>query len=507
MMSSMVSFKNMDSNRMLQIAIIVSGLFVAILSGLLASEQPIIVVVMLAGLIISFVSLIKADLMTLIFFFIMVTNAAIISVKFHHVPYVVGAAFPLFLGIALVNYIVIRREQIIITPLMIPLMIYLLVELLGCFVAVNLGDALNELMSFVIEGFAIYFLIVNAVRSMKTLRRTIRVIMISVIFMSSFPIFQQVTKTYNNNYWGFAQVPGKGFNTGVETVTGAATQARLAGAIGEKNFFGEIMLMLGFITLPYITDSSTTPKKLLAAMATISALVVANLTFSRGVAIAFAATIIVATFLGVISRRQLLLMIIAAIALLLMFPQFMARLTTIQQVADYAAGANSSATIDTSTQGRATEMQAALIVFSEHPVIGVGPNQYRNYVADISNRLGLKRIYVTRQAHDFYLDIAANTGIVGLAAMLALIFMTLQGLLKVRKRWRRDYPLLASTASGFILAIISFLMNGMFLHFSYVRYFYMVLALSGSIIYISKQLDNKRLLASEKKKIGEPEPA
>ena len=61
----------------------------------------------------------------------------------------------------------------------------------------------------------------------------------------------------------------------------------------------------------------------------------------------------------------------------------------------------------------ATSNLAALSVFLEHPVIGVGPDQYfRNYSQDAGNQLGLKHFDRNRQAHSMYLEVLADTGIV-----------------------------------------------------------------------------------------------
>ena len=59
----------------------------------------------------------------------------------------------------------------------------------------------------------------------------------------AFHFINMVTQTFDNNYGGFAQVQSD-FATGVEDLQGEIEQPRLAGSIGEKNRYGQIMLML-----------------------------------------------------------------------------------------------------------------------------------------------------------------------------------------------------------------------------------------------------------------------
>ena len=63
-------------------------------------------------------------------------------------------------------------------------------------------------------------------------------------FIGALSVYQQFTHTFHNDYWGFAQVSFAQINTGVETINGAVTEPRLAGQIGEKNRYAQVMLML-----------------------------------------------------------------------------------------------------------------------------------------------------------------------------------------------------------------------------------------------------------------------
>ena len=53
---------------------------------------------------------------------------------------------------------------------------------------------------------------------------------------------------------------------------------------------------------------------------------------------------------------------------------------------------------------------------------------------------------------------------------------------QLRVRWSQRYPDLANLATAFLLALIAYLATGVFLHLSYSRYFWLLMALSGAAI-------------------------
>jgi O-antigen ligase len=483
-----------DSNReqfiqrLIQFGIVLFAIIVALVAGLLVDEQPILFVIGLLGLVLAIISVIWIDVTTIAFFIILLTNTGTIAVKFHGVPFIVGAAFPLLLFVPVLNYIVFRRERIVIIPMMFLMLGLLFVQLVGAFFAVRIDDAFAELLIFLIEAVVIYVLVINAVRTEKTLKLVILAMMISTVILGGIPLYQQISGTFDNNYGGYAQIPGRGFSTG-EGLLEEEVQQRLAGAIGEKNRFAQIMLMLSIICVVQIPTATNKHEKLLAISAATIGFAAATLPFSRGAAVGFVLTILIAVPLKFISIRQLFLMIFLAVLMLIAFPQYTQRLVSIQSIIERATG-NSSATTeaDGAFMGRQTSMLAALIVYSEHPLFGVGPGQYRYYSQEVGNELGIKRQSGNRQAHNLYLDIAANMGTFGLILVMAITLLTIKQLVYVRKRWLDKRPDIAGIATGFALAMITYLTTGLFLHFAYVRYFWAFIAVSQVIYLISNKI-------------------
>jgi O-antigen ligase len=132
-------------------------------------------------------------------------------------------------------------------------------------------------------------------------------------------------------------------------------------------------------------------------------------------------------------------------------------------------------------------MGAAALVFLDHPVIGVGPGTFPNYYQQYSEVIGLRTLNEDRQAHNLYLSIAAETGVAGLACFLTTLYLILRNLARVRKRWMTDDPEIANMATAYMLSIVTYLTTGLFLHFAFIRYFWLIIALGGVVLYVAEQ--------------------
>jgi O-antigen ligase len=214
------------------------------------------------------------------------------------------------------------------------------------------------------------------------------------------------------------------------------------------------------------------------------------LAFSRGGAISFFLMIVIMVFLRFIRTNHFLWIIGAAALLLIIFPEYVTRIASIQSIQGFISPEESSSEApDGAIEGRATEMLAAILVFVDHPVLGVGPDMFRYYSREYGNKLGIHAIEEQREAHSLYLDIAANNGILGLVGFLGIVVVTLVELFRVRKRWLEEHPDVANIATSFIMANVAYLATGIFLHLSYIRYFWLLMALSSAVILVSREME------------------
>jgi putative inorganic carbon (HCO3(-)) transporter len=211
------------------------------------------------------------------------------------------------------------------------------------------------------------------------------------------------------------------------------------------------------------------------------------LAFSRGAAVGFVLLLVIMMFMRYIKIYQILIIVAGLYLLLLALPAYSQRLGSLEGFTsmfseDSNAAVSSS---DGATRSRLTEMGAAGLVFLDHPILGVGPGLFPSYYQQYSELVGLRTLNSDRQAHDLYVSIAAETGIFGLGCFMLILYVTLVNLARVRKRWLVAQPEISNMATAYMLSIVSYLTTGLFLHFAFIRYFWLIMALAGAVMYIS----------------------
>jgi O-antigen ligase len=472
------------------LVLLITVLGAAVTIGAVAAQQPLLAAGAVLAMVLTMAAIAWPDFPSLILIFILYTNAAVVAVKFHGVPFIIGASLPVLLVIPLANYLIFRRQRLVFTPVLALIFLFLVIHVLGTLFSQSIRASMPALITFVVEGIGLYFLITNVVRTPKMLRRAIWVAMIAGGLMGGLSLFQQVTGTFANNYWGFAQAAGEGFGTGVEALQGEVQQMRLAGPIGEKNRYAQIMLMLLPLGLFQIWSERSIILRVLAAIATGLMAIGAVLAFSRGAAVAFMVVLIMMTFLRYVKPYQLAIVLLGLVLVLQVFPQYGVRLTSLQALSGLTEEESAGvAGTDSATQRRFGEMYAAALVFADYPIIGVGPGMFRYYYQDYVELTGF-RIHVgrNRQAHNLYLGIAAENGGLGLICFLAILYVTLRNLARTRKQWLQTRPELAYMATGFLMSIAIYMTTGFAEHMSYIRYFWLTLALAEATSYVAGTL-------------------
>ena len=320
----------------------------------------------------------------------------------------------------------------------------------------------------------------------ETLRRVTWALLLAGLLLAIVPCIQQLTGTFEEDYGGFGQRSERGFRTG----EGDARQLRLAGAIGEQNRFAQVLLMLIPLGLAIGLHGARRGLRW-AALATTGVITVGMaLTFSRGAFLGLAIVTVVALGLRLVRGRHVAVLALAGCLALAALPQVWSRVSTLSSIpALFADEQDAQAAADGSLRRRAAEMIGAALVFADHPLFGVGPGGFKSVSQRYCDQLGFRELGEGRRAHSLLLEIAAELGIVGLVAFLAVFFVVLRDLLHVRRRWESERPLLSHLASGYALALVAYLATGLFLHLAYARYLWVMLAIAATIPRIAAALE------------------
>lgn len=452
-----------------------------------------IAIVALVGL-----SLKWPELATLAVIFLVYINAPAVAATFHKVPKPVAALVGLLLILPLVDRLVVRREKIIIDRTFLLALLYLAVMVASTIFAKDLKVATRIIRDLIFYGLIFYFLISNLVRNLPELKRIIAVLLLAGGLMGGLTVYQKATNTLDNNYGGFAQIGGV-FGVG-KSWGKIALELRSNGPVGEKNFYGQVLIVLVPLAAIALARSKSRLRRAGAALAGGLILGGIVLTFSRAALLATFILIFLLIAMRYFKLYQVAL--VAAIALVSFAgtsQNFFKRVQSMAQAPAFLVGKSEQMQLaDESMRRRYAQSMAALEVFADHPLLGVGPGQFAPfYSTPYVNRGGLAPQAKGYYAHNLYLEIAAETGVLGLLVFLAIVGIPFVQLWKRWWRLRSSQPDLAALSAAFFLSLTSYLFIGIFLHMAYQRYFWLLMALIAAAVRIVDQEEANRNAMSE----------
>ncbi len=403
--------------------------------------------------------------------FLLFANVFVVASRFHGIPRVAALALPGLLLIPVLRRVLVRGEPVVLPRVMLVVGLFQLVQILGVLVAIRPDEALVEVAMNLCEGAGLFVLLVNAVRTREELRACVLAIVLAGGFIGGLTMYQAATGAYQSDFAGFAQmsdtdVMAKNLATG--------GLLRHGGPIGEKNRFAQVLLIGLPLSLAFIPVAARR-WLLLVGPSAIGMLGGIVLTRSRGAVIAAGGVVVALVIIRRVSLRLLLLLgLLLTPAVALLGAQYVERVGSIVRVA-VDATTGSVAGADASIKGRLNEMGAAVLVFLDHPVTGVGPTMFKYHYRDYADIIGLRVHNADRASHSLYLQVAAEHGLPGLVLFLLICWQTVSGLQRALRAADDDETCWLLTALQ--LSLLGYLLSGMFLSFSFVRYFWLLLAL------------------------------
>lgn len=463
-------------------------LLCAVAIGIVALERGKVELLFLlaGGAIFGYASLSRPNIAIYLAIFLLYTNAPVVAQRFHGIPGPIVFSVPLLLMLPIAFRILFRGEQVVFPRVTVWIALFLMVQAVGALLSIEPEAAFEGVLTSITEGALLFLLIVNAVRTEQVLHGVVWALLVGGAFLGAASAHQYLTNSYHKNYGGFAQIEGKGFGVQGERVK--VIQNRAAGPLAVKNRYAQIMLMLFPLGLFLFIGERKALLRWLALAATVLIMAGWALTFSRGSTLALGLTVVAMVGLGHLRLRHLVVVGVLGAMLFLALPQFRARLGTMQTlpalITDKMTSANQP---DGAVTGRVTEMLAAVWVYADHPIIGVGPSMFPYYSQEYGNVGGLKALDTKRQAHCLYAAVAAEFGTLGLIALFGGVFVTLRDLHRVRQACVESHPLLARLATGCFFMIVVYLTTGIFEHFSFIRYFWTMMALATACVCIASR--------------------
>lgn len=380
----------------------------------------------------------------------------------------------------IINRIIYKRPFTRLSPTEMLLLAYGFVLVLSVFGATDRYLALDQVVDFA-KDFVIVLLIVIALETASQWNFALWLVVLSGGILGIMSSYQSLTGNYDQIFGGFA-------NSFQEQVLTEVYQVRVIGPLADPNFYGLIMVAAVPLAIYFFLGEKRKILRVVALIATLSMIFVIINTYSRGAFVALVLILLIIALEQKISASLLVSIGIGALLLMPLLPgNFDARIKSL-----VALGSSGDDTVqqESSFRGRSSEYISGFMMFVEHPLLGVGADNYPPNYQIYSSQLGLDSRTEEREAHSLYIETMAETGIAGIITLTGVLLSLLIGLPRARKTLQsspRDTSREQRNLTAVLMSLIAFLIASIFLHGAYIRYLWLIIALGVVGINLAKK--------------------
>jgi O-antigen ligase len=410
--------------------------------------------------------------------FIVYTRLSDVAVHAHNAPSVAKGFIGLLILAIFVRWAIFRETPTGWTKTALLLGFYGLIGFSSMLYAADSSRVLDALVYFVKDAI-IAIVVVVLLQTGVSFRRVIWVLISVGIFLGTLSTYQYLTGSFTNDFWGFA-------NARVMQILGQTNDYRIGGPIGDPNFFAQILVVIAPLALERFIHEKRMLRRLFALWALVVVFFSIMFTYSRGGFLSLAVTIILFFIVYPPRTYQIPIFILSLILVFSFAPQnYFERILSLDQ---FFGTTDSLRVQDDALRSRATENLTAWEMVKSNPLLGVGLSNYSVVFAEYSKSLGVTIPDHEVAAHDLYLEVLAETGILGLSVFGLMIFLSLRAAFVARKAFINahlsDY---AGLVSSFAIGLTGYLVAATFIHGAYPRYFYLLIGISMSLEHVYKQ--------------------
>ncbi len=416
-------------------------------------------------------------------------NLSEVLVRYHGWPSLLQLVVVPIGIVALAASSSVHRAKVLTHPLTIALAVYVLVVFAATTVARDSAIA-SERSNDLVKTFILALLVALLARRLPDIRIASWTMVACGTLLALLGIVQVATNSYASEYGGFARIK-------YAHIFGTTFEPRISGPLGDPNFFSQSLLILVPIAVILAIHERRVVLRCAAALAGCIITAGTILTYSRGGALALccAIALLVAGSIRHLRRTHAFAIAGVVAAVVLFAPrEFMQRLTTLQQL---LPGGEGQQLADTSFEERRLLTTAAWLTFVDHPFAGVGPGNYTHYFDDYAGLIGSTVIEyevqdATHYPHNLYLEIAAETGLFGLAAFGAVLVVAFAALKRAKAAFRNGGSSLGPAMVAALQASIAgYLVSSLFLHGSHQRYLWLLFGLTIALSTAAARSTNR----------------
>ena len=362
------------------------------------------------------------------------------------------------------------------------LLAYFMVVIASFIVASDKNRALSDITDLG-KDIVIIYCILFALRHSQTWKQTNWLILITTSMLCLLSVYQLVTNNYDQTFFRLASIQ-------MDRALAASSTPRIGGPINAPNLWAQVLVAVSTIVVFRIFHEKQPIVKLAAVLMLGLFLYIVLNTYSRGAYLVIAIDALLILFMFR-KRFNPMILLAGAVILVLMIPflppTYRDRFTSL-----FVVAAENGIYQDTSLRGRSSEMLTGFAMFAEHPILGVGAGNYNTNYQRYAQLIGIEFRADARDPHSLYIQLLAETGLLGTIAFLGIAFSLFDALNKACRAIEGS-PRLADWLpwiSSYRFAILSYLLTSIFLHNAYIRYLWILIAMALTGIQITYNLLN-----------------
>jgi len=444
-----------------------AGLIVGFLVG--SGLPPVLIAAAVLGPVVVVATVLNPSLGLLILVFTIFTHLSDVAVNVHGTPSVLQPYLLLLLAavVAHTAWTGARPAGLGVPTLL--LGAYGLVLSLSLFYATDL-EAAQLAVSGYLRDAVICVVVVALLRNAVDLHRLVWVLVLAGGALAGLGVLQYVTGTFGNEWGGFAQASVKNIAAGTE-------DWRISGPIADPNHWAQALLVVVPLALGRMRRSKRRTARALGALCLGATVLAVIFTFSRGALLALAGTCLLAVYLRPPPKWAVLAAAVGVVLGLQLLPG--GYTDRLMQLAQAVPGVGDSRPGEASLSGRLSALLAGQRMFADNPVVGVGAGQFTQHYRDYATGLGVDTVNGALEPHNLYLEVAAETGYLGVLTWGAVLGTALLRLLRARALLRRtgrrqDADLVEDVA----LSLLAYLLGGFFVHNAYPRLYWLLIGVA-----------------------------
>ncbi len=343
------------------------------------------------------------------------------------------------------------------SPIDFPILCFIAICIFSLFRSNSPMISIKELPLF-LAGPLLYFIITNNISNEQQINRILNVI---VIIGGLFGIY------------GILQYQGIDFSFW----TGNIGRQNVFGLFGNVNYFAEYLIIPLTITVSLFFAPQNKLKKILLLFGMIAMGTSLTVTFTRGSYLGFGASLIFMSFLFLISRsknfvknnKKIFIIILVAICIITFL---LVALTPLNKSGTVISKIKSRISISQLTQDYAIRRRIAtwkftILMIKDHPLLGSGIGTYKyntlKYQAEFFEQGENRSLYphgFADKAHNEYLQLWAEMGIIGLGIFIWLIVCYFNYGIKILNKIKNHYK--QAILIGLMGSIVAVLVDGIF---------------------------------------------